>query len=95
MPEYDNAENKLLIQAIQDKITNFNDLTKWKSKLSLLLDVSDFERNEDGTIILNQQEQRIAKMIPPMDRQTESTISNDRRNQLWEEYKSKAEELLL
>lgn len=91
---YDNVENKELLKTLEDKIIHMNNLQKYKSKLTNLLDVLDYERNDDGTIKLDDREQKIPKWIPPMDRDIESTITPERRNKLWIEYKVKTEELL-
>lgn len=91
---YDNAENKELLNTLEEKIIHMNNLQKYKSKLTNLLDVLDYERNEDGTIKLNAKEQKIQIWIPPTDRDMESQITPERRNRLWVEYKVKTEELL-
>ena len=95
MPEdYSNTKNIELTNRVEIKLRNDRDLSTYYNKLKLLLDKPDYERNEDNSFHLDEKGQRIKKMVKPKDEDLGITITDERRNEMWVQYKSLAENLL-
>lgn len=95
MPEdYTNTENREVIKRAKIRLQDYSKLKIYSDKLEMLLDKDDFERYEDNRIKLDDKGQKIPKIIKPIDTDVGRTMTDERRNEIWSQYKPLTEELL-
>lgn len=83
---FNSKEVESKMTEIENKISfhtsKINELRDILVKLNSIIDINDFERNDDGSIKYDTTGQRVEKTITPVDQFTGETLSDERRNQI-------------